>query len=88
MISTENAKWGLSMHENYAIAWLKKKGFSGKIVKQFNSKTIFEITKNGVVDRFELPNTASINMFSYMERVNKNFEMLCLIKELEKEGKL
>lgn len=88
MISTENAKWSLSTNENYAIVWLKKNGFSGKIINQYNSKTIFEITKNGVVDRFELPNTASINIFSYMERVNKNFEMLCLIKELEKEGKL
>ncbi len=88
MISTENARWSLSTHENYAIAWLKKKGFSGKIVKQFNSKTIFEITKNGVVDRFELPSPAPAHMVSYMEHVNKNFEMLCLIKKLEKEGKL
>lgn len=55
MIDTANAKWDFSKEEKYVIKWFNDNGFNGKIIKQYVSKTIFEIEKDNIVDKFELP---------------------------------
>ena len=54
MIDISNAKWDLSKEEKYVIKWLNEKGFDGKLVKQYVSKTIFSLSKDGITDTFEL----------------------------------
>lgn len=81
MIDISNAKWNFSKEENYAIEWLNKNGFFGKIIKQYVSKTIFEISKNGVTDRFELPQDLK-NVGRYMEQFGRNWEILCELQQL------
>ncbi len=83
MIDISNAKWSFSKEENYAIEWFNKNGFSGKITKQYITKTIFEISKNGVTDRFELPQDLK-NIPRYMEQFNRNWEIFCELQQLRK----
>ena len=45
MIDTSNAKWDFSKEEKFAIKWFEENGYNGKIIKQYISKTIFEISK-------------------------------------------
>lgn len=86
MIDTSGAKWDFSKEEKYAIEWLNKNGYNGKIVKQYISKTIFEIGKDGVTDKFELPQGIAFkNIANYMEQYRKNWEMLCELKKLREE---
>lgn len=83
MIDISNAKWDFSKEENYAIEWLNKNGFSGKITKQYITKTIFEISKNGITDRLEFPQDLK-NIRRYMEQFNRNWEILCELQQLRK----
>lgn len=88
MIDITNAKWDFSNEEKYVIKWFDDNGYDGKIVKQYVTKTIFEISKDGVSDRFELPQGIVItNLDGCMAQFKRNWEMLCQLQQLRKEVK-
>lgn len=83
MIDIANAKWDLSKEEKSAIKWLDDNEYNGKILKQYVSKTVFEISKDGITDKFELPQgIGSKQIKNYMEQFQKNWNMLCELKKL------
>lgn len=85
MIDTTNAKWDFSKEEEYVIKWFNDNGFNGKVIKQYVSKTIFEIEKDNIVDKFELPQGIVFNSISsYMKQFKKNWDMLCELNKLRK----
>ena len=62
--------------------------YDGKIIKQYISKTIFEISKDGVTDKFELPQGIVFkNIKNYMEQYSQNWKMICELKNLREEIK-
>lgn len=68
-----NAKYDFSKEEKYVINWFNENGFDGKIIKQYVSKTVFEITKDGISDKFELPQGIVFkNIKAYMKQFMKN----------------
>lgn len=86
MINTAKAKWDLSKEEKYAVNWFNKHGFDGEIEKQYLSKTKFIISKNGVTDRFELPQgIKNINTRKIMDSYEKSFNLLCELEILRKQ---
>lgn len=86
MIDISNAKWELSKEEDFAIEWFEEHGYTGKIIRQYISKTIFEISKNGTTDQFELPQGIVFkNMHGYMEQFRKNWDVLCELERLRRE---
>ena len=88
MIDTSNVKWDFSKEEKFAIKWFNDNGYDGKIIKQYIGKTIFEISKNGVIEKFELPQEIAFkNIKGYMEQYKKNWEMLCELQRLREEAK-
>ncbi|MBQ2396840.1 MAG: hypothetical protein II304_07410 [Bacteroidales bacterium] len=81
MIDTSNAKWDLSKEEKYAVKWFNDNGFDGELDKQLLSKTKFNISKNGVLDTFELPNgLEKVNIKNIMSDYARSFDMLCKLK--------
>ena len=83
MIDITNAKWDLSKEEKSVIKWLDDNEYTGKILKQYVSKTVFEISKDGITDNFELPQGIDFKQIkSYMEQFQKNWNMLCELKKL------
>lgn len=85
-IDISGAKWDFSREEKYVIKWLEDNGFTGKIVKQYISKTIFEIAKDGITDRFELPQGIVFkDIRGYMEQYKKNWELKLQVIELRNE---
>ena len=83
MIDITNAKWDLSKEEKSVIKWLDDNEYNGKILKQYVSKTVFEISKDGITDNFELPQGIDFKKIkSYMEQFQKNWNMLCELKKL------
>lgn len=85
MIDTTNAKWDFSKEEKYVIKWFNDNGFNGKVIKQYVSKTIFEIEKDNIVDKFELPQGIVFNsILSYMKQFEKNWDMICELRKLRK----
>lgn len=83
MIDITNAKWDLSKEEKSVIKWLDDNEYNGKILKQYVSKTVFEIFKDGITDKFELPQGIDAKQIkNYMEQFQKNWNMLCELKKL------
>lgn len=88
MIDILNAKWDFSKEEKFAIQWFNDNGYDGKIIKQYISKTVFEISKDGITEKFELPQGIVFrNIKGYMEQYRKNWEMLCELQRLREEAK-
>ena len=86
MIDTSNAKWDFSKEEKFAIKWFEENGYNGKIIKQYISKTIFEISKDGITDKFELPQGIVFkNIKGYMEQYRQNWNLLCKLHRLREE---
>lgn len=84
MIDISNAKYDFSKEETYAIQWLNDKGFEGKLVRQSTCKTVFQIEKNGVKDKFELPQGIVFKSIEkYMEQFQKCWELIVKKKSLE-----
>lgn len=88
MIDISDAKWDLSKEEKFVINWFDENGYTGKIVKQHISKTIFEVSKDDVTDRFELSQSVTLkNIDRYMEQFRKNWDVLCEVIRLRREIK-
>lgn len=86
MIHTDNAKWDFSKEEKYALAWFDEHGFDVVLEKQYVSKTIFTVSKDGMSDKFELAQgVKGMKIEKYMGQWLKNWEMYCELIELRKE---
>jgi hypothetical protein len=87
MIDISGKKWDFSKEEEYAIKWLNDNGFNGKLEKQYISKTIFTIEKDGITEKFELPQgIKNMNISAYMDQYAKNWDMLCELQKLRKQA--
>ena len=84
MIDVSKVKSDLTKADKYAIKWFNKNGFEGKIVKQYISKTVFEIEKDGVKDKFELPD-GIVDIGKYMKAYENNWKMICELKKLRQQ---
>lgn len=87
-IDISNAKWDFSKEEKFVIKWFEENGFTGKIVKQYVTKTIFEISKDGITDRFELPQGVVFkNIKGYMEQYRRNWSINLELRDLRNKVK-
>lgn len=87
-IDISNAKWDFSKEEKFSIKWFEENGFTGKIVKQYVTKTIFEISKDGITDRFELPQGVVFkNIKGYMEQYRRNWSINLELRDLRNKVK-
>ena len=85
MIDTRKAKWNLSKEEKYAIHWFKEHDFDCVLEKQYVSKTIFTVSKDGTIDKFELSQGIAYNHLpNYMNQFFKNWNVLCELQNLRK----
>lgn len=86
MIDMSKAKWEISKEEKYAAQWFEDNGFDAVLEKQYISKTIFTVTKDGVSDKWELPQgLPKINLKKVMEQFKTNWDMLCELQRLRKQ---
>ena len=87
-IDISNAKWDFSKEEKFVIKWFEENGFTGKIVKQYVTKTIFEISKDGITDRLELPQGVVFkNIKGYMEQYRRNWSINLELRDLRNKVK-
>lgn len=87
MVDTSNAKWDLSKEEKYAIKWFEEHGFSAVLEKQYISKTIFTVSKDGVSDKYELTQgIKGMKMADVMTQFQKNWDIYCQLLELRQQA--
>ena len=87
MIDISKAKWELTDSDLYAIEWLKNHGFDVVLEKQYLSKTKYRVKKNGVADRLYIPKGFNYDIKSYMSQYENQFDLLCKLNEIKKDGK-
>ena len=75
-----NARWELSKDEEYAISWFEENGFSGKLEKQYLSKTIFLVERDGVKNKFELPKGVVSDISGFMQQYLETWDLLIRIE--------
>ena len=68
-------------NEKQVEKWFKDNGFECKLIKQYNSKTKYEVSKDGITEIFELPFGVE-NCKKYMSFYNESFEMKKKILEM------
>ena len=87
MIDISKQKWDFSKEEDFAIKWFNENGFDGKLEKQYVSKSIFSIEKDGLKDKFELPQGIVFkNISAYMEQYRRNWELLAELENLRAQS--
>lgn len=85
MKNLDKKEWDFSNGEKYAIKWFEQNGFEVIINSRYVSVTIFTVTKDGITDKFRLPDgDGKINYKKFMEQYGKNFKILCELQELRK----
>lgn len=61
-------------NEKYAEKWFAKNGFECEMLKQYNSKTVYRLSKDGLTYEWELP-FGVIDMGKYMKLCDELHEM-------------
>ena len=84
MIDLTQQKWEFNKAEEYAVKWLDEHGFDVVLRKQYLSKTVFEIAKDGVTFFLDVPKGVKDEK-AFMEEAEKSFELHCKILK-SKEG--
>lgn len=87
MIDLSNQKWSFSKEEKYVVNWFKKHGYNLRLEKQYVSKCVFTIEKDGISDKFEVPLGKNIRISVYMAQFEKNWKLLCELRKLQNEVK-
>lgn len=87
MVDISKAKSELSPCIKYVVKWFDENGFDAMLTTYNTNKTIFEVSKGGINDRFEI--TASREkmdkMKDYMTFFAKSFDMKCENERMKRE---
>lgn len=71
-------------NEKYVEKWFKENGFDFRLIKQYMSKTKYEISKDGITITFELISGVD-DIKGYMKMFNESFEMRKEIMRMKEE---
>ena len=74
MTDLTQQKWEFNKTEDYAIKWLEEHGFDVVLRKQYLSKTVFEIAKDGITFFLDIPRGVKDEV-AFMKEAEKSFEL-------------
>lgn len=78
MTDLTQQKWEFNKAEDYVIKRLEGNGFDVVLRKQYLSKTVFEIAKDGITFFLDVPRGVKDEV-AFMEEAEKSFELHCKI---------
>lgn len=82
-IDTSKRRWELSEEAQYAVQWFEENGFTGHLEKQYLSKTVFLVHRDGITEIFELPSACrGPDIKDYMEQFANSFDLHCKLEAL------
>ena len=83
MVDLKMQKWDLHPREEAAIKWLNEHDYDVVLVKQYLSKLVFDVSKNGITEIFEFPKSVT-DVDNYMKLFEKSFKLATEIAKKEK----
>lgn len=88
MIDTSKAKWDFDYNEKYAIKYWDNNGYSGELKRQYVTKTVFVIRKDGTELQWAIYSvTKPRDMKKCMEQFEFAFNLHRDLEELREEVK-
>ena len=60
-------EWDSSKDEKYAENWWTEHGYTWSLKKRFISKSVYEISKDGMTINYEIPNESRLDIKKFME---------------------
>lgn len=83
-MARSNLNWSASPAEVYAEAHWKEHGFDAKLVKRYQSKSVYEISRDGLTDTYEIPYTVK-DFKGFMNQFHKCWDLLVEVNYLRKK---
>lgn len=83
-MAKSHLEWDASSAERYAERWWEKHGFEVKLLKRYQSKSIYEVSKDGLTSKEEIPYTVR-KFKEFMERFQKGWDMQVEIERLKQQ---
>jgi hypothetical protein len=83
-MAKSNLDWEASPAEKYAERWWKKNGFDVKLLKRYQSKSIYEISRDGLTRKEEIPYTVK-KFGEYMKQFQEGWDMLVEIENMKRQ---
>ena len=65
--------------------WFSDNGFTANVQKEFSTKIIFNVEKDGITDEVEIPDWAIGKFTQYMKMVDKHHQSAIMLKRLEEK---
>lgn len=83
-------EWESSKDEKYAEKWWTNNGFTWKLVKRFINYSEYEVTKDDLTVKYQIPNNGRMNIKQFMEGpagFTKCWEQHVILEGLKKQAK-
>ena len=76
--------WQASPAERYAERYWQKNGFTVKLLKRYQSKSIYEVSRDGLTQKAEIPDTVR-RFGEYMKQFQKGWDMAMEVERLRQQ---
>ena len=83
-MARSNLGWEPSKMEQYAERYWLVNGYDAKLIKRYISKSIYEISKDGLIDGYEVPNTVK-DPARFMDEFERYWDILKKTAALRKQ---
>lgn len=85
-MAKSNLDWDASPAEKYAEQYWQENGFTAKLLKRYQSKSIYEVSCDGMTRKEEIP--YSVKKFGlFMEQFQKSWDMAVELRRLSAASK-
>ena len=83
-MANSNPDWEASQAEKYAERWWKKNGFDVNLLKRYQSKSIYAVSRDGMATNVEIPYTVR-KFKGFMEQFQKGFDLQLGVEEMKRQ---
>lgn len=83
-MARSNLEWEASPAERYAEKYWRENGFEVKLVKRYQSKSVYEVSRDGLTRKEEIPDTVR-RFGEYMKQFQKGWDMAVEIERLKRQ---
>jgi len=83
-MARSNLEWEASPAEKYAEGYWEKNGFTVKLLKRYQSKSIYEVSRDGLTRKEEIPDTVR-RFGEYMKQFQKGWDMAVEVERLRQQ---
>lgn len=83
-MAKSNLEWEASPAEKYAEKYWLEHGFTTKLLKRYQTKSVYEVSRDGLTRKEEIPDTVR-RFGEYMKQFQKSWDMAVEVERLRRQ---